>query len=76
MAEFFGFTSVPAPVPVSVPVTVPFRVAGGSRLLPHPEEAEQGGNDAARGQSDGPTTRPGFTRDRFCQLIEASAVHV
>jgi hypothetical protein len=51
-------------------------VAGDCRLVPHPEEAKQSGSDAARGEPDGLTTRPGFTRDRFCQLIEASTVHV
>jgi hypothetical protein len=74
MAEFFLL--ITSLVPVFVAVAVPVRVAGDSQIFPHPEEAEHGGNDTARGQPDGLTTRPGFTRDRFCQLIEASAVHV
>jgi hypothetical protein len=75
MADFLGLIFVPVLVVVVIPAAVLLPAASESRLS-HPQEAEQRSNGATRGQPEGFATRPGFTRDRYCQLIEASVVHV
>jgi hypothetical protein len=69
MADFSGL------VPAVVLITMLSGVASLSCLC-YAKETEHGGESAARGEPQRLAAGPGFARDRFCQLIEASAVHV